>query len=138
MRVLNEIVARLANKDVTGYFWGVSRFKSQALLDEKAVLSAMGYVALNPIRAAMASTPETSDQTSIRMRIEHWKSKANNIEQDSTDTSTEVVTTLRRQSFAMTCQEASPSILSITSNHIGPRHLHGPLLTSVRNRIRMQ
>ena len=60
MRVLNETVSRQANKedDVTGHFWE-SRFKSQALLDEKAVLSAMAYVDLNPIRAAMASTPET-------------------------------------------------------------------------------
>ena len=87
MRVLNETVSRQANKedDVTGHFWE-SRFKSQALLDEKAVLSAMAYVDLNPIRAAMASTPETSDHTSIRLRIEYWKSKANNIELDSTGT----------------------------------------------------
>jgi len=87
MRVLNETVSRQANKedDVTGHFWE-SRFKSQALLDEKAVLSAMAYVDLNPIRAAMASTPETSDHTSIRLRIEHWKSKANNIDQNSTST----------------------------------------------------
>ena len=78
MKVLNENIARMANKedDCTGHFWE-SRFKSQALLDEKAVLSAMAYVDLNPIRAAMAATPESSDHTSIKLRIEYWKNKAN-------------------------------------------------------------
>ena len=77
MKVLNENTARRANKEdkCTGHFWE-SRYKSQALLDEKAVLSAMAYVDLNPIRAAMATTPETSDYTSIKLRIEHWKKMA--------------------------------------------------------------
>ena len=77
MKVLNERIARQANKEdeCTGHFWE-SRYKSQALLDEKAVLSVMAYVDLNPIRAAMASTPETSDHTSIKLRIDYWKNKA--------------------------------------------------------------
>ena len=77
MKVLNENIARQANKEdeCTGHFWE-SRYKSQALLDEKSVLSAMAYVDLNPIRAAMAPTPETSDHTSIKMRIDYWKNKA--------------------------------------------------------------
>ena len=77
MKVLNEKIARQANKedDCTGHFWE-SRYKSQALLDEKAVLSAMAYVDLNPIRAAMATTPESSDHTSIKLRIEYWKKMA--------------------------------------------------------------
>ena len=78
MKVLNENIARRANKEdeCSGHFWE-ARYKSQALLDEKAVLSAMAYVDLNPIRAAMATTPETSDHTSIKLRIEYWKNKAN-------------------------------------------------------------
>ncbi len=78
MKVLNENIARRANKEdeCTGHFWE-SRYKSQALLDEKAVLSVMAYVDLNPIRATMATTPETSEHTSIKLRIEHWKNKAN-------------------------------------------------------------
>ena len=77
MKVLNENIARMANREdeCTGHFWE-SRFKSQALLDEKAVLSAMAYIDLNPIRAGIASTPETSNHTSIKLRISHWQNKA--------------------------------------------------------------
>ena len=71
MKCLNETVARQANKedDCTGHFWE-SRYKSQALLTEEALLSAMCYVDLNPVRAGMASTPEASDYTSIQERVE--------------------------------------------------------------------
>ena len=46
-----------------------SRYKSQALLTEEALLSAVCYAHLNPVRAAMAETPEASDYTSIKERI---------------------------------------------------------------------
>ena len=38
----------------------------------------MAYVDLNPVRAAMAATPEQSEHTSIRHRISHWKQGADN------------------------------------------------------------
>lgn len=74
MRQLAEHVAVKANKEdeCTGRFWE-GRFKSQPLLDEAAILACAAYVDLNPVRAAIAATPEGSDFTSVQDRIESVK-----------------------------------------------------------------
>lgn len=71
MRCLNEHIARRANAEdnCTGRFWE-GRFKSQALLDETALITAMCYVDLNPIRAGLSSSLVGSEKTSVKQRIE--------------------------------------------------------------------
>ena len=71
MRLLCQPLAAMANKeeDQLGRFWQ-GRFGAVRLCDEAAVLACAAYVDLNPIRAALAETLETSDFTSIQRRIE--------------------------------------------------------------------
>jgi REP element-mobilizing transposase RayT len=70
MRLLNQSIATQANQEdnCTGHFWE-GRFKSQALLDEAALAACMAYVDLNPVRANIAKTPESSGFTSVKKRV---------------------------------------------------------------------
>ncbi len=70
MKVMKERLARRANREdgCTGSFWQ-GRFTSVALLGQAAVIACMAYVDLNPIRAKVAETPETSRLTSVHDRI---------------------------------------------------------------------
>jgi hypothetical protein len=76
MRCFNEFIARKANAEdaCTGHFWE-SRFKSQALLDETALITAMAYVDLNLVRAKLADSIETSDFTSGQDRLRELTAK---------------------------------------------------------------
>jgi hypothetical protein len=77
MKCLNEHVSRIANREdqAAGHFWE-ARFKSQVLLDERALLAAMAYVDLNPIRAGIACNLMGSRNTSIRQRCKAVRGNA--------------------------------------------------------------
>jgi REP element-mobilizing transposase RayT len=75
MKSISEPIARRANAedDTDGRFWQ-GRFKCQVLRNEQALLAAMTYVDLNPVRAGMASGISTSQHTSVEARYRQvWK-----------------------------------------------------------------
>jgi REP element-mobilizing transposase RayT len=84
MRCLNEPIARQANKEdgCTGRYWE-GRYKSQALLDEKALAACMAYVELNPVRAGIAKKPEDSEYCSLTKRIDQLKPNHDSDKEDN-------------------------------------------------------
>ena len=72
MKCLKEPLSRMVNRaeKCTGAFFE-GRFKSIAVLDEEALLAVCAYIDLNPVAAGIASTPESSEHTSVRARLEH-------------------------------------------------------------------
>jgi len=71
MRYFSHHIACRANHEdsLRGHFWE-SRFGSELLLNNASILACMVYVDLNPVRAQMAATPEESDYTGAKDRID--------------------------------------------------------------------
>lgn len=78
MRLLSQKIGKRANEDdkEVGKFWQ-ARYRAVRLLDETAVLACAAYVDLNPIRAAMAETIESSEYTSAQQRAIALQTQAN-------------------------------------------------------------
>ena len=70
MKTLKQPIAARANRedDVNGHFFE-QRFYSGALLDENALLTAMSYVDLNPVKAELSKDIAESDYTAIAHRL---------------------------------------------------------------------
>jgi hypothetical protein len=71
MRLLCQNIGTRANQEdeqVGKFFQG--RYRAVRILDEETLLACSAYVDLNPIRAAMAETLETSEFTSVQRRVQ--------------------------------------------------------------------
>ena len=80
MRLLCQNIGTRANhedKQVGKFFQG--RYRAVRILDEDTLLACAAYVDLNPIRAAMAETLETSEFTSVQRRIQSLPQTATSI-----------------------------------------------------------
>ena len=77
MKHLKQPIARRANveDDCLGHFFE-QRFYSGALLTEEALIAAMAYVDLNPIRAELAERIEAIEHTSIAERLQENSAEA--------------------------------------------------------------
>ena len=77
MKHLKQPIARRANleDDCEGHFFE-QRFYSGALLTEEALIAAMAYVDLNPVRAKLAQRIEALQQTSVADRLQENSAEA--------------------------------------------------------------
>lgn len=71
LRLLCQNIGTRANQEdkQTGKFFQ-GRYRAVRILDEESLLACAAYVDLNPIRAALAETLETSEHTSVQRRIQ--------------------------------------------------------------------
>lgn len=81
MKHVKQPVARRANQedDCVGHFFE-QRFYSGALLDDEAVLAAMVYVDLNPVRAKIADSVAACQDTALQERMAHLANSPERLE----------------------------------------------------------
>jgi hypothetical protein len=85
MRLLCQNIGTRANQEdnqIGKFFQG--RFRAVRILDEETLLACAAYVDLNPIRAAMAETLETSEFTSVQRRLQALQQADSSLPNSST------------------------------------------------------
>jgi hypothetical protein len=82
MKHLKQPVAWRANREdkCTGHFFE-GRFYSGALLSEQAVLAAMAYVDLNPVRAKICEAIDGYAHTSAYRRLQHLENSPEKLQE---------------------------------------------------------
>ena len=114
MRLLCQTVAMRANQEdqELGRFWQ-SRFRAVRLLDDAAIAACAAYVDLNPIRAGIAASLETSEYTSVQQRIQ--------AEQEQAKFDRSASKSAKRE---MNPENRPPSANSVTARHLAPLMLN--------------
>ncbi len=89
MRMLCQRIAMRSNREdnAKGRFFE-ERFRAIRLIDEASVLACSAYVDLNPIRAAICQTIETSEHTSVKCRLDALRQRNSDERQSSSAEST--------------------------------------------------
>ncbi len=80
MKCLKEPLSRLANQQDKTRGARKGRFRAVTVVDDESLLRICVYIYLNPVAAKVAETPEESDYTSIKQRVDHVKARGGTAE----------------------------------------------------------
>jgi len=137
MRLLCQKIGRWANREdgELGKFWQ-ARYRAVRLLDEAAILACAAYVDLNPIRAALAESIETSPYTSAQQRALELQRHTSSSQTIDSGTVHAQHTAQSSPSRAI-AQFLSPVCLSEDGSGIGPCVHTGGLRASDKGFLRL-
>ena len=121
MRLLCQRVAQRANheEEESGRFFQ-DRYRATRLLDEASLLACAAYVDLNPIRAAMCQTLESSDHTSVQRRIESLPKLEDSSIDEAEQHSTQASHAESPPTLSLVDEFLSPLTIDEHSDPIGP------------------
>jgi hypothetical protein len=137
MRLLCQKIGRWANREdgELGKFWQ-ARYRAVRLLDEAAILACAAYVDLNPIRAALAESIETSPYTSAQQRALELQRHTSSSQTIGSGT-VHAQHTAQSSPLRAIAQSLSPVCLSEDGSGIGPCVHKGGLRASDKGFLRL-